>query len=84
MRYSERVEIFRTRIHKVISESGLNHSAFAASIGVDRSTLSQLLSNKALRLPRADTVAAIGEQYHVSVDWLLGLTQQGKVGTDIT
>lgn len=77
MKYAERVEIFRDRIASVIAGSGLNHAGFASSIGVDRSTLSQLLSTNNLRLPRADTIAAIAETYQVSVDWLLGLTNQG-------
>ncbi|MGB5705801.1 MAG: helix-turn-helix transcriptional regulator [Arenicellales bacterium] len=83
MKYQERVEVFRSRIGEVIANSGLNHSRFAASIGIDRSTLSQLLSNNNLRLPRADTIAAIAEQYQVSVDWLLGLTNQGVIGADL-
>ena len=66
MKYAERVEIFRDRISEVIAGTGLNHSRFAASIGVDRSTLSQLLSANNLRLPRADTIAAIAEQYGLS------------------
>lgn len=83
MKYAQRVEIFRERISEVITGSGLNHSRFAASIGVDRSTLSQLLSSNNLRLPRADTIAAIAEQYQVSIDWLLGLTNQGVVDADL-
>jgi len=83
MRYEQRVAVFRERIAEVIASSGLNHSRFAASIGVDRSTLSQLLSTANLRLPRADTVAAIAENHQVSVDWLLGLTNQGTLGADL-
>ncbi len=83
MKYAQRVEVFRDRISEVIAGSGLNHSRFAASIGVDRSTLSQLLSSNNLRLPRADTIAAIAEQYQVSIDWLLGLTNQGVVDADL-
>ena len=83
MKYAQRVALFRERIREVINGSGLNHSRFAASIGVDRSTLSQLLSQHDLRLPRADTIAAIAEQYQVSVDWLLGLTNQGVVDADL-
>ncbi|MBX2867044.1 MAG: helix-turn-helix domain-containing protein [Acidiferrobacterales bacterium] len=83
MRYRERVEVFRERIGEVIAGSGLNHSKFAASIGVDRSTLSQLLSDSNLRLPRADTIASIAEKYQVSVDWLLGLTAHGILAADV-
>jgi len=83
VKYRERVEIFRERIGQVITNSGLNHSRFALSIGVDRSTLSQLLSSNNLRLPRADTIAAIAEHYQVSIDWLLGLTNEGTLGADL-
>lgn len=77
MRLQERVTLFQQRLQQVITQSGLNRSSFATSISVDRSTLSQLLSPENMRLPRADTVASIAEIHQVSIDWLLGLTQQG-------
>ena len=83
MNYADRVVLFRDRIGQVITRSQLNPSKFAASIGVDRSTLSQLLSDKNLRLPRADTIASIAEKYSVSIDWLLGLTEEGPVDTKL-
>ena len=83
MRLQERVTLFQDRLQQVISHSGLNRSAFAASIKVDRSTLSQLLASENVRLPRADTVASIAEVHQVSIDWLLGLTQQGSLAADI-
>ena len=79
----ETVEVFRRRLSEVIERSGLSRSAFAARIGLDRSTLSQLLSSENLRLPRAETFAAIASSEHVSVDWLLGLSQEGQIGTDV-
>ncbi len=83
MKLQERVNVFQTRMQNVISDSGLNHSQFAKSVGIDRSTLSQLLSLENLRLPRADTIASIAEQYQVSIDWLLGLSQEGSLGANI-
>lgn len=79
----ETVEVFRRHLSEVIERSGLSRSAFAARIGLDRSTLSQLLSSENLRLPRAETIAAIAASEHVSVDWLLGLSQEGQIGTDV-
>lgn len=79
MNYELRVNLFRRRMREVIAQSGFNHSRFAHTIGVDRSTLSQLLSPSALRLPRADTLAAIAEKYQTSADWLLGLTDEGPL-----
>jgi transcriptional regulator with XRE-family HTH domain len=75
----ETVEVFRTRLAEVIRDSGLSRSAFAAAVGMDRSTLSQLLSPANDRLPRADTIAMIAAQRQVSVDWLLGLSQEGQL-----
>ncbi len=83
MKLQERVTLFQQRLQQVIEASGLNRSAFSVSISVDRSTLSQLLAPDNVRLPRADTIASIAEVYQVSIDWLLGLTQQGSLEANI-
>ena len=83
MNRRETVQVFRERLGQVIERSGLNRSAFAARTGLDRSTLSQLLSAKNDRLPRAETIAAIAMKQSVSVDWLLGLSQEDQLGTNI-
>ncbi len=83
MKLQERVTLFQQRLQQVITQSGLNRSSFATSISVDRSTLSQLLSTENVRLPRADTIASIAEKHQVSIDWLLGITQQGSLGANI-
>ena len=77
------VEIFRERLSEVIERSGLNRTAFAEKVDLDRSTLSQLLSPSNDRLPRAETIAAIAEREQVSVDWLLGLSQEGQLRADV-
>lgn len=74
---------FRDRLERVIRDSGLSRTAFAEATGMDRSTLSQLLSPANDRLPRVETLAAIATARQVSVDWLLGLSQKGQLGTDI-
>jgi len=83
MNRRETVQVFRERLGQVIERSGLNRSAFAARTGLDRSTLSQLLSATNDRLPRAETIAAIAMKQSVSVDWLLGLSQEDQLGTNI-
>lgn len=83
MKLQERVTLFQHRLQQVITKSGLNRSAFSTSITVDRSTLSQLLAPDNVRLPRADTIASIAEVHQVSIDWLLGLTQQGSLDANI-
>jgi transcriptional regulator with XRE-family HTH domain len=77
------VEAFRERLSEVIERSGLSRMAFSARVGLDRSTLSQLLSSGNERLPRAETIAAIAAREQVSIDWLLGLSQEGQIGADI-
>lgn len=74
---------FRRRVALVLERSGLTYSAFARKAGLDRSTLSQLLTAPMPRLPRAETLAAIARAAHVSVDWLLGLSQREEVGAEI-
>jgi len=76
-------EVLRARLAQVVRDSGLGRGTFAARVGMDRSTLSQLLSAENVRLPRAETLAAIGAQAQVSVDWLLGLSQEGQIGADV-
>lgn len=66
---------FRERLKGLLQRSGLNQSAFAAAVGIDRSALSQLLSGTSARLPRAETLLNIAAEHQVSLDWLLGLSQ---------
>ena len=74
---------FRERLGLVVNESGLSRTAFAARSEIDRSTLSQLLSSGNRRLPRIETLVAIAASQQVSLDWMLGLSNQGPVGADI-
>ncbi|GAB0119711.1 helix-turn-helix domain-containing protein [Acidisoma sp. 7E03] len=69
------VRLFRERLLTVMARSGLNQSAFAQRAGIDRSTLSQILSPANDRLPRLESVAAIARLGQVSLDWLLGLRE---------
>ena len=75
--------LFRLRLTETLARSGLSRSALARRAGIDRSTLSQLLSDDMDRLPRADTVAAIATELRVSLDWLLGLSHVERLGADI-
>ncbi|WP_119462555.1 helix-turn-helix domain-containing protein [Rhodospirillaceae bacterium SYSU D60014] len=77
------VRIFRDRLEEVIERSGLSRSAFAGRIGVDRSTLAQILSPANERLPRAETLSAIATDQQVSADWLLGLSQGGPLTASV-
>ena len=79
----ETVRDFRQRMEALIARTGLSRSRFAERAGLDRSTLTQLLSAANVRLPRAETIARISVRHGVSVDWLLGLSQQDAVATDV-
>jgi transcriptional regulator with XRE-family HTH domain len=67
----------------VIARAGGSRAAFAERIGIDRSTLAQVLSAANDRLPRAETLAAIAADQQVSIDWLLGLSQEGPLAPAI-
>lgn len=76
---------FQTRLSALIRRSSGSRSAFAASIGLDRSALSQLMAKSSSRLPRADTLCRIAETHGVTLDWLLGLSQEESAApTEIT
>lgn len=75
--------LFRERLKTILQRSGENQSSFALGIGIDRSALSQLLSGASTRLPRAETLLAIAERHRVSLDWLLGLSQDEGLSAEI-
>ncbi|MCC5989387.1 MAG: helix-turn-helix transcriptional regulator [Pararhodobacter sp.] len=66
---------FRERLAALQAGAGLTQTALATAIGIDRSALSQLTSGANPRLPRAETVISIARHFHVSADWLLGLSE---------
>ena len=80
---TELVNRFRDRLGELVADTGRSRSDFATDAGIDRSTLSQLLSSRNRRLPRVETLAAIAETSGVSVDWLLGLSHGGPARADI-
>jgi transcriptional regulator with XRE-family HTH domain len=77
------VSIFRTRLGELIARTGSSRARFAAKAQLDRSTLTQLLAEANVRLPRAETIVRIAAAHGVSIDWLLGLSQQDHVATDV-
>ena len=79
----ELVALFRERLLLLMQRSGETRAGFAQSVGVDRSALTQLLSGQSVRLPRADTLRRIAERYSVSLDWLLGLSQDERFAAEI-
>ncbi len=79
----ETIVTFRNRLREVMEQNDENQATFARRVGLDRSTLSQLLDEDRDRLPRAETIVAIASAAQVSIDWLLGLSQEGRIGTEV-
>ncbi len=78
---ADMLRVFRVRLEQVIGTRG--RGAFAKEAGLDRTTLSQLLSDTNRRLPRAETLVALAHATNASVDWLLGLSGEGPVRTEV-
>jgi transcriptional regulator with XRE-family HTH domain len=78
-----RADLFRTRLAEAMRLRDTNQSVLARAIGVDRSTVSQLLKGTAARLPNAQVVGECAAVLGVSADWLLGLTDRPETAADI-
>ncbi|MBO6775520.1 MAG: helix-turn-helix transcriptional regulator [Marinibacterium sp.] len=74
---------FRDRMARALRESGKTQSALAREIGVDRSTISQILGNSGARLPNAQVVGACASALGVSADWLLSLSDRPESAADL-
>ncbi|WP_297774278.1 helix-turn-helix transcriptional regulator [uncultured Roseovarius sp.] len=74
---------FRTRLAEAMRLRDSNQSALARVIGVDRSTVSQLLKGNSARLPNAQVVGECAAALGVSADWLLGLTDRPETAADM-
>lgn len=70
----DRAGLFRDRLAQAMAEKGMTQSGLARAAGVDRSTISQLLTGTGARLPNAQLVAECAAALAVSADWLLGLS----------
>ena len=74
---------FRQRLARAMAEVGVTRSALSRRIGVDRSTVSQILTDQGARLPNAQVVAECAAALGVSADWLLGLTERPERAADL-
>jgi len=79
-----RAEQFRTRLRQVMTDTGISQSALARQIGVDRSTISQLLATDGARLPNAHVVGSCATALGVSSDWLLSLSDRRESAADLS
>lgn len=79
----DRARILRTRLVQAMEQRGLTQSALAREIGVDRSTVSQLLNGEGARLPNAHVVGECAVALGVSADWLLGLSERPENAAEL-
>jgi transcriptional regulator with XRE-family HTH domain len=67
---------FRDRLSAALMTSGMSRAALARAVGVDRSSVTQMLAEGDTRMPGGHVVAACAQALDVSADWLLGLTNR--------
>lgn len=79
----DRAALFRDRLSSAMADKGLNRSALSRQIGVDRSTISQILTSEVARLPNAQVAAECAAALGVSADWLLGLSNHPESASDM-
>lgn len=79
----DRAGLFRDRLTQAMTEKGESQSGLARKVGVDRSTISQLLTGQGARLPNAQVVAECAAALDISADWLLGLTERPERLADL-
>jgi transcriptional regulator with XRE-family HTH domain len=79
----DRATLFRSRLNEALRLRGTSQSALARAVGVDRSTISQLLKGTGARLPNAQVVGECARALGISADWLLGLTDRPETAADI-
>jgi transcriptional regulator with XRE-family HTH domain len=79
----DRADLFRRRLASAMQSKGTSRAELARRIGVDRSTVSQLLSAEGARLPNAQVVAECAAALGVTADWLLGLSDRPEQAADL-
>jgi transcriptional regulator with XRE-family HTH domain len=79
----ERAAILRQRLTQAMQERGVTQSALARDVGIDRSTISLLLTAPLPRVPNAHVVAGCAAALGVSTDWLLGLSERPERAADV-
>ena len=79
----DRARQFRDRLARALVEANMTQTALAREVGVDRSTLSQALSDDGPRLPGAQVVAACATVLGVSSDWLLSISDRPESAQDL-
>lgn len=68
------LELFPSRIKSLREKKGMRQKDFAKAIGISSATLSAYEKSTGGVKPSLDTLVKIAETFHVSLDWLCGLT----------
>lgn len=71
-----RAHLFRDRLTSAMETAGVTRAGLARAVGIDRSTVTQMLSDRDVRMPGGHVVAAMATVLGVSSDWLLGLSDR--------
>ncbi|WP_170446359.1 helix-turn-helix domain-containing protein [Ruegeria arenilitoris] len=79
----DRAAQFRLRLTRAMDQRKMSQSALARTIGVDRSTVSQLLTDTGARLPNAHVVGSCASALGVSADWLLSLSNRPESAAEL-
>jgi len=79
----DRAETFKARLDDAMSRAGWTQSRLAEAAGLDRSTVSQLMSGEQPRLPSGQALAEIASALQISSDWLLGLSNHRGAASEI-
>jgi len=79
----QRAGQFRERLRHAMDDRNITQTALARQIGVERSTVSQVLSDSGARLPNAQFVGECASALGVSADWLLGLSDRPEQAADL-
>lgn len=79
----DRAAQFRQRLIRAMDLRQITQSALARDVGVDRSTISQLLTDSGARLPNGHVVGACASALGVSTDWLLGLSDRPESAAEL-
>jgi len=78
----DRALLFRQRLAEAMATRRLSQAGLARMVGVDRSTVSQLLAD-GTRLPNAQLAADCAAALGISADWLLGLSPRSEPLADL-
>ena len=79
----DRAGLFRARLAEAMEARQMSQTALAKAVGVQRSTISQLLRADGPRLPNAQLVAECAAALGISADWLLGLTDRPEAAAEL-